>query len=47
MTVDGQVDHVMPLHLGGAESDENRQWICPDCHKRKSEQEERERGGGV
>lgn len=27
VTVDGEVDHVVPLHLGGAESDENRQWL--------------------
>jgi 5-methylcytosine-specific restriction endonuclease McrA len=38
------VDHVQPLHLGGAESDENRQAICPEpCHRLKSELEERER----
>jgi 5-methylcytosine-specific restriction endonuclease McrA len=38
------VDHVQPLHLGGAESDENRQSICPEpCHRLKSELEERER----
>jgi 5-methylcytosine-specific restriction endonuclease McrA len=24
---DGQVDHKTPLHLGGAESNENRQWL--------------------
>lgn len=44
VTVDGEVDHEIPLHLGGQESDENRQWICHDCHRRKSEQEEKERG---
>ena len=44
VTVHGEVDHKVPLHLGGAESDENRQWLCPECHARKSEREERERG---
>lgn len=40
---DGQVDHVMPLHLGGAESDENRQWLCRDCHDSKNREEEKGR----
>lgn len=40
----GLVDHTVPLHLGGAESDENRQWLCDDCHRIKSEREEKERG---
>jgi len=44
VTVDGEVDHVVPLHLGGQESDENRAWRCKDCHTKKSEQEEKERG---
>jgi 5-methylcytosine-specific restriction endonuclease McrA len=43
VSVDLIVDHVVPLHLGGAESDENRQSLCGDCHDRKSEQEEKGR----
>jgi len=43
VTVHGEVDHKVPLHLGGKESDENRWWLCPDCHRKKSEREERER----
>ena len=39
----GEVDHRVPLHLGGAESDENRQWICDRCHTLKGEREEKER----
>ena len=40
----GVVDHKVSLHLGGQESDENRQWICVEpCHRLKSEQEERGR----
>ena len=45
LTVDGEVDHKTPLHLGGAESDENRQWLCGECHEAKTEREERTRGG--
>jgi len=42
--VDGEVDHKTPLHLGGAESDANRQWICKEpCHRLKTESEEKER----
>ncbi len=37
------VDHVVPLHLGGAESDENRVSICIACHALKSEREEKQR----
>ena len=43
VSVDLVVDHIVPLHLGGAESDENRQSICFECHKVKSEREEKER----
>ena len=40
----GEVDHIEPLHRGGSESDENRQWICKEpCHRLKTEQEERDR----
>ena len=40
----GEGDHRVPLHLGGAESDENRAWLCSFCHKSKNEREEKERG---
>ena len=43
VTVDGEVDHIMPLHLGGRESDDNRQWLCHECHAKKSEREEKGR----
>lgn len=46
MAVDGVVDHKVPLHLGGAESDENRQLLCRYCHDIKSAEEERGRGDG-
>lgn len=44
VTVDGEVDHEVPLHLGGAESDENRRWRCKECHALKSEREAKDRG---
>jgi 5-methylcytosine-specific restriction enzyme A len=43
VTINGVVDHVTPLHLGGAESDINRQWLCIKCHDQKSALEERQR----
>ena len=44
VTVDLQIDHVVPLALGGAESDANRQCLCHKCHDLKSEDEGKERG---
>ena len=38
-----EVDHIRPLHLGGRESDENRQALCRDCHAAKSAEEEKGR----
>ena len=40
-----QVDHIVPLHLGGAESDANRQALCRGCHEAKTAREERVRDG--
>lgn len=31
-----QVDHIVPLYLGGEESDSNRQPLCDDCHDEKT-----------
>jgi len=39
-----EVDHITPLHLGGAESDDNRQSLCPECHEKKTAEEEKGRG---
>jgi 5-methylcytosine-specific restriction endonuclease McrA len=44
VSIDLEVDHIVPLHLGGPESDENRQSLCRECHDTKSEQEEKARG---
>lgn len=44
LTARGEVDHKTPLHLGGKESDENRQWVCAEpCHREKTEREEKGR----
>lgn len=45
VSVDLEVDHIVPLHLGGQESDENRQSLCHECHELKSAEEENERKG--
>ena len=43
VTAQGQVDHITPLCVGGSESDENRQWLCVECHDLKSAGEEKGR----
>ena len=45
VSVDLEVDHVVPLHLGGRESDENRESLCSSCHQAKSAAEEAGRTG--
>lgn len=32
----GQVDHVIPLILGGQHRESNLQWICKPCHAAKT-----------
>ena len=44
VTVDLEVDHIVPLGDGGAESDNNRQCLCTTCHDIKSAAEGKERG---
>jgi 5-methylcytosine-specific restriction protein A len=46
VSVHNLVDHIVPLHLGGRESDENRQTLCGVCHDLKSAREEKVRGAG-
>ena len=31
-----EVDHIVALANGGADTDENRQGLCPDCHEAKT-----------
>lgn len=48
-TVATELDHVVPLHLGGVESRDpfaNRMGLCATCHAEKSASEERARASG-
>lgn len=40
-----EVDHIIPLHLGGADEDHNKQGLCKPCHDAKSAEEARGRAG--
>lgn len=42
-----QVDHVVPLHLGGADDESNLQGLCCECHERKTKNEARHRALGT
>ena len=43
-TTDYEIDHVVPLFMGGREEDTNRQLLCREpCHRIKSENEEKYR----
>ncbi len=44
-TMEYEIDHIIPLHLGGKEIDDNRQLLCIPCHKVKTEGEEQARRG--
>jgi len=39
LSVATQLDHVVPLHQGGADTDDNRQGLCDACHKAKTARE--------
>lgn len=34
-----EVDHVVPVALGGSDSEDNLQGLCVDCHKKKTSQD--------
>ena len=44
-TLEGQelkeydIDHIIPLSLGGSEEDDNLQALCPACHRKKTDHE--------
>ena len=43
-TVDGEVDHIVPLSMGGSNSEYNLQYLCAiPCHRDKTAKEEKER----
>lgn len=39
-------DHIIPLHMGGADDESNLQGLCLDCHDAKSSRETAERAVG-
>ena len=41
-----EIDHIIPLSIGGPETDDNRQVLCVECHRLKSKTEEREGRAG-
>lgn len=38
-----ELDHIVPLHLGGADDESNFQSLCHDCHAAKTADEARSR----
>lgn len=38
-----EVDHIIPLDEGGADTDENKRLLCHECHARKSKDEAKRR----
>lgn len=34
-----EIDHVIPLHKGGADDESNRQGLCADCHRAKTRED--------
>ena len=41
-----ELDHIVPLWMGGAESNSNRQWLCLAHHKAKTAEEYKLRSSG-
>lgn len=41
-----EVDHVVPLHLGGSNARSNLQGLCVPCHERKTAAEAARRAAG-
>jgi len=36
VTLGTQVDHIIPLHKGGPDTDANKRLLCDECHAAKS-----------
>jgi len=36
ITLGTQVDHIMPLHRGGPDTDANKRLLCHECHAAKT-----------
>ena len=45
MTPDVQIDHVMPVQMGGGDNLENLQCLCHDCHVAKTAADVRRMAG--
>jgi 5-methylcytosine-specific restriction protein A len=45
LTTRYEIDHVVPLHLGGRDDSDNKQLLCIPCHELKSKAEGNARGG--
>lgn len=43
VTAAAEVDHIIPLHLGGPDHESNLQGLCVPCHESKTAGEARER----
>jgi HNH endonuclease len=39
IALQGEADHITPLHQGGSEADTNLQWTHIECHAEKSKRE--------
>lgn len=47
LTSNLELDHIIPLHLGGSNDCENLQLLCTDCHKTKTIRERQGRAAAV
>ena len=41
-TKDLELDHILTYYAGGTSEIQNLQWLCHNCHKKKTKQEQRE-----
>lgn len=39
-----EVDHIVPISVGGSDDDDNKQLLCVECHAIKTRSEAAERG---
>ena len=46
LTTRYEIDHIIPLHMGGSDTDDNKQLLCKEpCHAEKSKSEGNVRSG--
>ena len=46
VTLGTQVDHVIPLHQGGPDTDANKRLLCEECHAEKTREDYNSGGVG-